>query len=319
MIGERIKDQLDLWDEIGSKLNQFFDWIADLNSKIAVASIDLLGWCYEAISSIVLQIPPFIFTNDYFRENIMIFSGVSIGLVTIGFILNSVKLMFNRQQKADNFSDIVKRFAIVIVGMGFSPFILEKVFYYVSQLSRLITKLGYSGMSTSSDLPASTLSGLDTLAFIGFDVLLIGTLIPVALQNGRRYFDLFVLSALTPLALSSWIFTDTKKYFFMWYENIKDICIVQLTYALFITFIGLFIFLTRGTSSGWEAIFRIIIVAGGFWRMSHPPRFIKNLASTSEKGINEMLKGYRAMFTLKSLNLSTPAGWVKLAGKKLLR
>lgn len=315
-----LTETIELWNEIGDKVNTLLDWIYNINANISKLSLNLLAWCYEAIANVVLQIPPFIFTSEMFRNNMSTFSIVAIGLVTLGFIVNGTKLYFNKQKKEDSILNVIKRLSLVIVGMGFAPFILEKTFTVVNYISKLITKLGYSGMIVTGDnIPASTTSGFDVLALIGFDILLIGTLIPVLLQNARRFFDLFVLSAITPLALSTWVFTNTQDYFSMWAKAIKDICTVQLIYATFICFIGLFMFLTKSMTGGWEMLFRILIVAGGFWRMSTPPRFVKNMMNRSQDSIGDVSKAFKTMFTLKALNLTTPTGWAKAIGGKIIK
>ncbi|WEG18529.1 hypothetical protein PQ478_08605 [Alkalihalophilus pseudofirmus] len=321
--GNNYTKAIELWNEIGEKVKVVLDWINNINENVSALSVNLLAWCYETISSIVLQVPAFLFTSDIFKENMMNLSFVSMGLVTVAFTYNSVKQMFDLKSeggrsskiKYDKFSDLVKRLGVVVAAMGFAPFVLEKVFTSVNMLSKLIAKLGATGMSIGEIVPASTSSGFDVLALILFDILLIGTLIPVALQNGRRWFDLFVLSALTPVALSAWIFSDTRKYFTLWLRSIQTLCTVQLVYASFITFIGLLIFLTRSATGGMEMVFRLLIVAGGLYRMANPPAFVQRMLDSNQGNIFDVLKGFKTMFSLKSLNLAKPWSLAKRIGK----
>lgn len=317
-VGDNFNEAMELWIKIGNAFMAVIDWINNLNENIGKMSVNLLAWVYEAVSNVVLRIPPFLFTTDAFAENIIMFSAVAIGLSTLGFVINGAKQTFNFSH--DKLGDIIKRFGIVIVAMGFMPVILEKSFTIVNKLASIITKLGYSQMHVSGGvIPSSVTSGFDTFALLLFDVLLIGTLIPVFLQNARRYFDLFALSALSPLALSCWIFKDTRHYYTQWLAGIISICKVQLVYASFITLLGLLMFMTSNVVSGWGLLFKLLMLAGGLYRMSHPPRIVKGMMDTSQGSITDVFTAFKSMYTLKGLNLANPINLGSKVGKGVMK
>jgi hypothetical protein len=98
------------------------------------------------------------------------------------------------------------------------------------------------------------------------------------LQAGRRWWDLMCLAAISPLALSTWIFDRHQHYFSMWWSKVKSLSMVQLVYSIFILLMGIFIFSTQSLQGGiMVLITKLLIVAGGLVRMSNPPRFVTNM------------------------------------------
>src|SRR5690606_22047794 len=108
-------------------------------------------------------------------------------------------------------------------------------------------------------------------------IVLIALLIPILLQNGRRWWDLMCLAAVSPFALASWIFDRHEHFFNQWWSNVKRLSLVQLVYALFILMLGLFIYATRFMSpDAW--LIKILIISGGLFRLANPPQFVTNYA-----------------------------------------
>ena len=73
--------------------------------------------------------------------------------------------------------------------------------------------------------------------------------------------------------------------FRQWWNNIKRLSLVQLVYALFVLFIGLFLLGTRFIAPD-NYILKLIIILGSLLRLASPPQFI--LSYTRGEDINDM-------------------------------
>ena len=112
--------------------------------------------------------------------------------------------------------------------------------------SDAITGIGVSEIKAGELVLNGSLSVVNLIALIGFDLLLISTLIPVLLKAGRRWFDLMLLVISTPLAFCTWIFDQHRHWFNLWWKNVKQLSLIQLIHATFITFMAIVLFATRG-------------------------------------------------------------------------
>lgn len=298
-----------LWGEIGNFLSSATDWIKHLNENVVQMSVDLLTKIYELLM-LVLQTPLFIFNNSYIKDTTLVFSGISILIVTILTMIQGIKRMFNK--KHDNITKISKRYGLAVIGSGFAPFLFEKSFQLLNMVTKAITKIGSTEMNSENVVNHLKLSGFDTLALLGFDIVLIALMIPIFLQNGRRFFDLMCLAAITPLALSCWVFNDYKDLFRKWWYNVKKLGGTQLVYSIFICLMGIFIFGTRNIISGGGFFLKMLIVIGGLYRMTSPPSFIKSKVDQGDdvidsgKGIYKSIKDIKNTITLKKLRKAIP-------------
>lgn len=118
------------------------------------------------------------------------------------------------------------------------------------------------------------MTALDVATMLVFDAVLIGTIIPVLWQNGRRFFDLIVLGVITPLALTAWIFDGYKGLFNQWWGQVKYLSLIQVYHALFLLVLGWFIFGVGTPATFTGLIVKLLIVIGGFARMTNPPQLI---------------------------------------------
>jgi hypothetical protein len=297
----------DTWHSIGESITGIITWFQMLPHNIGRISIEVLAWIYDFLASTVLYTPLFLFKNDWFANTTMTFSMLSVSIVIILTIIESIKQMLGI--KHTKYKDILKKFPIAVFGAGISPFAFEKVFELLNNLSNAITKIGYNGVRTDSSTLASTLTGLDTAALIGFDIVLIGLLVPIVLTCGRRWWDLLCLGALTPLSLSAWIFDKYRYIFDMWKENIKKLGQVQLIYSIFICLMGMFIFATPSISnSGTPYFMKFLVIVGGLWRMANPPAIVTRHADTGKDTL-DMIQGIKDIVTLKGI--TNPVNKVK--------
>jgi hypothetical protein len=265
---------VDTWDKIGSALLNMINWMIHFKENIAQLSVDLLTDIYELLM-LVLQTPLFIFNNSYIKDITMTFSGISILIVTVLTMIEGILRMFKKGRTG--IRDISSRWSIAAIISGASPFLFEKTFAFLNMVSKAITQIGGSEIRSADVMNQLKLSGFDTIALIGFDLIILALMIPLILQNGRRFWDLMCLAAITPLAMSAWVFPKHKHKFDLWWSNVKKLSLIQLVYSTFICLMGIFIFGTRNVVDGGGMFLRSIIVIGGLYRMVSPPQIVKQM------------------------------------------
>jgi hypothetical protein len=265
---------VDTWDKIGSALLNMINWMIHFKENIAQLSVNLLTDIYELLM-LVLQTPLFIFNNGYIKDITMTFSGISILIVTVLTMIEGILRMFKKGRTG--IRDISSRWSIATIISGASPFLFEKTFAFLNMVSKAISQIGGSEIRSADVMNQLKLSGFDTIALIGFDLIILALMIPLILQNGRRFWDLMCLAAITPLAMSAWVFPKHKHKFDLWWSNVKKLSLVQLVYSTFICLMGVFIFGTRNVVDSGGMFLRSIIVIGGLYRMVNPPQIIRQM------------------------------------------
>lgn len=308
---------LETWGTIGEYLMKTIEWFIHLPENIAQLSVNLLTKLYELLMH-VLQTPLFIFNNSYIKDATMVFTSSSILIVTILTLIELMKRMFKKRHT--DFKDIMSRWSLAVIGSGFAPFLFEQTFNLLNLASKAITQIGASEIKSEQVMNYLKLSGFNTVMLVGFDLILIAIMIPIFLQNFRRFFDLMCLSAITPLALTAWVFDDYRPYFNKWWTQLKSLGSVQIIYSLFICLLGIFIFATKNMVDGTGIFLRLGVCIGGLYRLANPPQFIKSkfdngddaidmtkdLWNTSKNVWNTVtFKPTRAFFQKKNENNST--------------
>lgn len=269
--------------EIVKNILNAIDFIKNINQHIYQWSIDLLAWIYSTLTNVVLHTPIFLFNNDFVRNTSLIFSVTSVSITIVLTIFESIMRMLRKNHT--EFKQILKRFPVVVAISGFAPFLFEKSFQFINKLTKGITELGGNSLTGKTFAQSFSVGSIDVLGLLLFDVILLALMIKILLQNGKRWWDLFVLSAISPLALTSWIFNRHSHLFRQWWNNIKRLSLVQLVYALFVLFIGLFLLGTRFIAPD-NYILKLIIILGSLLRLASPPQFI--LSYTRGEDINDM-------------------------------
>ncbi|WP_349774045.1 conjugal transfer protein TrbL family protein [Lederbergia lenta] len=254
-------------------------WFKNFNQNIYDLSLNLLSWSYETLVNVVLHTPLFLFNNEFVKNTSIIFSISSVSIITLLTIYEGIMKMLKKRHT--DFSQILKRFPLVVAGSGFSPFLFEKAFTIINQLTKGITSLGGAILSGNAFAEVFKVGSMDVLGLLVFDVVLIALLIPILMQNGKRWWDLFCLSAITPLALSAWMFNRHAHLFNQWWGSVKRLSLVQLVYATFILMLGLFIYGTRFIApEAW--LIKLLIIVGGLYRLANPPQFVKSYTRGAE-------------------------------------
>ena len=312
---ENFAEAVELWRSIGSTIVKIIEWFNNFNENIAHFSVDLLAGIYKNLSMLVLHTPTILFSNSWFSDSVFTFTSISIAMFTITFILQVLKKTvsakeFNPSVKYTETKDVIKKYAMAVVGIGFTPFLFEKGFGLLNTCAKFITSLGYYEISSNefSDINSSL---VDSIALLGFDLVLIGALVPIFLQNGRRWFDLICLAGISPLALSAWCFEDTKHLTSMWWKSIKDIGMVQIIYSFFIAMMGIFMFGTRGYTSGFGLIVKVAVIAGSLTRLANPPQFLLRMTDSNNTSVIDMYKNLTKTLGMANLTKYKPVNFAK--------
>lgn len=314
---EETKEFFALWGEIGSHIKTFFQWCNNLPENIPQYTVDILAKIFELLTSTVLYTPLFIFNNSHIQDATIVFSGISVLIVTILAMVEGGKKMLKKRNT--DWKKILKRYSLSLLGVGFAPFVFEQVFNLINIITKLIVKVGsieiggfqlfqkMEGKVIVPGLGIAPVGLLDTVLLLAFDIVAFALLIPIVLQTARRWWDLLCLSALTPLSLTAWIFDDYHHYFHKWWSNLKQLAQSQLVYAIYICLMGVFMYGTANMVSGGGLIFKLLVICGGLWRMANPPSFvtsrIDNGKDIEETGLDmkKTYKNIRDTVTLKNI------------------
>ena len=146
---------------------------------------------------------------NWFKDNIITFTSLSILMSMILAINEGFKRMLGHVFKGRYFSQhsdmgyISTRLPFVLIGSALAPLLFFKGFEAINWLTGAIIDTTKFQMAKGiSELNFSSISWAEVVMFIGFDIALIGMMIPILLQNFRRWFDILALSMIAPLALS---------------------------------------------------------------------------------------------------------------------
>lgn len=271
------KSFFESWDIAMKKFNEITIWFNDIHQHVAEASVNLISYIYEILTKIILHTPLFIFNNSYIKNTSLTLAMVSITLVTILTIFESI--MQISKQRHTKFIDVLKRYPIAIGITGFAPFLFETGFKVINKLSSAITQIGGAINRNGAMVMEAPTSTLDVIIMLIFDGMLLGLLIPIFLQNGRRWFDLLTLSVISPLALTAYCFDRHRHHFDRWWDQVKKLSLVQIVYSVFIMLMGVFIYGTRFMTGGFfeVLVFKQLVVLGALYRLGNPPNFVKRL------------------------------------------
>lgn len=256
-------------------------------------SVDLFIWVYETLCNVVLHTPLFLFDTEWFSKNILMFTGLSIGAVVLMSIYEGYKRLLSniikKQPPHTDMGRISSRFPLVILGSGLAPVAFYYGFKGINYVTATILDINTAQLKNSA--PEMALSNFNesfvqTIMYIGFDIALIGFLIPILFQNVRRWFDLFACGTLTPLALSCWMFKQHEHYFHKWWNHIKKCSMTQLVYAGYLLILSGVMFGLSSPSTDKEFLIKIGIIIGGFSRLTSLPKFVSSQIDNSN-GVNK--------------------------------
>lgn len=300
------------------------DWEAvktffkELPHNIAVWSVELMAKLYELSTSLILKTPLWLFDNEWFKNTTYKFSLICIGIVSILTSVEGIKRMLPKYRGKSNpmeLKDIAKRWFLVAGAMTATPWLFQKAFQGLNWVSDTLIKMGSDNMRANA-LPEN-IQLFDVFILISFDLLLISTLVPVLWKNGRRFFDLLILSASAPFAFSAWIFDSYRGWYKQWWENVKHLSLVQVYHSLFLLVLGWFIYGVPTPSSVTGMIVKLLVVIGGFSRLNSPPRLISGRLDKGG-GFDEVTGGLKKTFDATKRNIEFTKGLITKNPKKIL-
>jgi len=265
-----------IFTQLGDAADAFMEivnWFKNFPEKIAEISIDMFREAFELITFLMLQTPSVIFSGEYVRNVVPSFSLISVTVVILATIYESIMMMIGKKHTKG--TDILKRLPIAIGIAGITPFLFEKGFKLLNKLTIGITKIA-GGVFDPNFLKGIANAGVvDALGLLAFDIALIIYTAPLIIQNARRWWDLFVLSCVSPFALTAFVFDRHRHLFDTWINAVKRKATVQLIYATFISLLGVFLFSTRLIAPEmW--IIKLILIIGCLSRLGNPPNIVKS-------------------------------------------
>jgi hypothetical protein len=276
------------------KLNKVLEWILEIRSwfdhigqHIFDFTIELFGWGYEFLAGFVMMTPTILFTGDWFTKSSILFGVIAVFLTMLFSVWEGIKKVirggvtnvtgFSLPFRVTDRKTILKKYPIALAVSGFAPFIFEKIFGFVNTLSLKIVDVGRVTL-TQANMPIdkATIGFWDCVAMLGFDCVLLATMLPLVLKTFVRWFDIMCLGALTPLAMTAYVFDQHNSYYTSWWSAIKKCIYTQLTYVVFVTIMGLLVMGIHDNDLTWQGLFvKIGVVVGGLWRLANPPSFVK--------------------------------------------
>lgn len=298
----------DMFTQVSNGINKVIEYFKYFKENIAQLSLDFMSWSYETIVNIVLHTPLFLFDSEWFKDNVVTFSGLAVAMSIVlsvyeGFHRMLGHLFNGKRSNSSNRTDmkrISKRIPLVVAGAALTPLFFLYLFKGINWLTDFIISIGTSQMSENiNGLNINDVTWIEMLVFLGFDIALIGMMIPIFLQNFRRWFDLICLACISPLALSCWVFKAHEHHFHTWAENIKKNSLTQLTYAVFLLLIGSLMLTAKTPETSMEVMIKLGICIGGLWRMSNPPAIMRRYVDTGAD-VTGMWKGAGEHFAKKS-------------------
>lgn len=311
----QFKKLADNFNYVADKIRSIVDFFSNFKYNVVQYSTDLLTWIYQFISSMVLHMPSYLFGSTWFKHTSLVFGGMSAGLVLIFSMMEGLKRMLPKKKNVTDLLEMSKRLPFAVAAAGIAPFLFEQGFNLLNKLTNSIIKIGKEQMNHGIlSMDMSSISGMEVFAYIGFDIALIAMMVPVLLQNFRRWFDLIMLGVIAPVALSCWVFKEHRHYFHTWWGGVKKLSLVQLSYAVFLTVIGIFMFGVKAPENSMEMFLKLGIIIGGLWRMTEPPSILKKHLDTG-KDVKGVYKGFKSAIDPLNIKKGFGLGTKKTAPK----
>lgn len=273
--------------------NDFIIYFTAIFNQVAHNSVQyVFKHVYKFVTEIVLFTPEWLFNNEWFPDVVSKFSTLSVGTVVVFAMIEGIKKMCNLSHTP--FRETLKKLPIALGVSAATPFLFSSGLRLLNKVTDLI-------LSLSSDTIGATNGATSifstSLAFEPINIIIMGVFlvivsflcVPMILFNARRWFNLTVLGLMTPLAMSSWLFRSTEGYFHQWLRSIKNLALVQLVYAVFISVLGIIMFATPNPVTMSGVLAKALLEIGGIHALAFPPQFIKRFNS-SEEGATKTYK-----------------------------
>jgi hypothetical protein len=255
----------------------FIIYFSGVLSQVTNNSVQFLfSHIYKFVTEIVLFTPEWIFGNDWFPAAVSNYSMLSIGIVVIFTMIEGLKRMCRMSHT--RFRDTIKKFPIMLGVSAATPFLFVNGVKLLNKATRFIVELSSSAMDSGTiSIFASSFffEPINILFMVIFLIIVVIMCVPMVLLHARRWFDMIVLGMITPLSMSAWLFQSTEHYFHLWLRSIKNLAMIQLSYGVFISLLGVLMFSTPNPTTFIGMLSKSLVLCGAIYRLAYPPQFIK--------------------------------------------
>ncbi|GEN35931.1 hypothetical protein ADA01nite_33910 [Aneurinibacillus danicus] len=242
----------------------------------------LLGWIFRLICGVVYTLPIWIFTSTGFMHTFSLVTILSISLIGIKGVWKGISTGYAKQEVSNKeIGGMVWRLVLVMIGIGFLPMGLDTITRLINRVTLAIGKFGFSQVTSTPDVSylnnaviTQGFSDIDVFSMAIFDALLLWNAIPLLFQAGRRWVDMTILGVVSPLALSCFVFEDTKHYGRTWWNGVKKIGVEQIWQVSLLAFLLLLMFGSKQITGPADVFVKFLLLIGGLSRMKQPPSFM---------------------------------------------
>ncbi len=242
----------------------------------------LLGWIFRLVCGVVYTLPIWIFTSTGFIHTFSLVTVLSISLIGLKGVWKGISMGYAKQEASNKeVGGIVWRLVLVMIGIGFLPMGLDVATRIINRVTLAIGRFGFSQVTNMPDISSlnnavitQSFTDIDVFGMAIFDALLLWNAIPLLFQAGRRWVDMAILGVVSPLALSCFVFEDTKHYGRTWWNGVKRIGIEQIWQVSLLAFLLLLMFGSKQITGPADVLVKVLLLIGGLSRMKQPPTFM---------------------------------------------
>lgn len=292
-------------------LDKTVNFFANFEQNVLNITTTTMTWTYETITKVVLHTPSFIFEGDWLRDNVVTFTGLALVVTVCLALYEGFQRMVGQTR---GLTDMKKFYSKLPIALGVSAFAPTAFYFGFKGLNWVTAKIiEYTGMQIHNGVATISHGGINMLDYIllgVFNISLVGMMIPIFIQNFRRWFELILLCIVTPVAFTCWAFESRKRYFDMWWDGIKKRSTIQIVYAIYLMVIGTLMFGTPAPEGGFGVLLKCGVMIGGLFSMVRLPGFVeshlnyrgdtrevlnamKDVADTQKSAVEGANKGYR--------------------------
>lgn len=245
----------------------------------------LMTWIYKTISMVVYT-PVFLFDNEFFHHLIRIFTSLSIGVITVGSMIEGFKRVLGLS--GTPIKKIMTRLPIMVAICGFAPFGFIKAIEAMNGITRFIFNIGTnlleSTASYSNQWALISFGDIfETIGFLLFIILYVALLIPMMLYHGQRWFSMIALGILTPFAMLGYVFDSFESLHTSWWTSLKGLFLVQIVYSIFVTILSILMFAVPFPATMEGMFAKLLVILGGLYMLAVPPPFVKKFFDKGTK------------------------------------
>lgn len=290
-VGDYTPDQVQsfidfLLPEFLSKITRDAVQSDTLLKGIVEIAIDCLSYVYNFLTHVIIATPSVVFNSAWFADSYLKFAGISVVVFTLMALWNAGRKTFNLSHT--KLPDVIRRYFLVITGIGFMSFFLQQFFKVIKFISEIILSIGYSEINAKDFTTFASIGTGDTVALILFVAVLIGLTVKITLENGRRWFSLAFIGITSSFSMSAWVLDSTRSVFNDVKSKFIKLSITQIYHVAMISVMGIFLVGTANVETFMDLIIKLSMILGGFSLMSSPPAIFDRLIDRNTETVLNM-------------------------------